>query len=53
MTLEEAIQMLEAEYELAKQKKWIINPLAYALHQVWKRADKKRGRPRKESETNG
>lgn len=53
MSLNEAIQMLEAEYEWAKQQKWIVNPLAYALHEVWKRADKKRGRPRKESENNG
>lgn len=48
MTLNEAVQMLETEYEKAKQQKWINNPLAYALYQVWKKADKKRGRPKNE-----
>ena len=44
MTLEDAIEILKTEYEKAKNQKWIINPLAYALHQVWKKADRKRGR---------
>lgn len=44
MTLNEAIQMLEAEFESAKQKKWIVNPLAYALYEVWKVADNRRRR---------
>lgn len=42
MTIEDAIEMLKAEYEKAKQQTWIINPLAYALYQVWKKADRKR-----------
>ena len=41
MTLEEAIELLKAEYEHAKQQKWISKPLAYALYQVWKEADRK------------
>lgn len=40
MTLERAIELLRFEYSWAEQQKWIRNPLAYALHQVWKVADK-------------
>jgi hypothetical protein len=47
MTLEQAIEMLKSEYERAKKLDFVINPLAYALHQVWKKADRKAGRPRK------
>ncbi len=39
MNLNKAIQMLESEYEMAKQVEWVRNPLAYALYQVWKKAD--------------
>ena len=39
MTLQEAIKLLEEEYERAKGFKHIFNPLAYALYQVWKKAD--------------
>lgn len=39
MTVEDAIEILRTEYEKAKKQKWIINPLAYALYQVWKKAD--------------
>ncbi len=46
MTLEQAIKRLEAEYERAKNLDFVINPLAYALFQVWKEADQKRGRPK-------
>lgn len=46
MTLEQAIGMLKTEYERAMKLDFVINPLAYALHQVWKKADRKRGRPR-------
>lgn len=42
MTLEEAKNLLDEEYERAKRLEYVINPLAYALHQVWKIADKKR-----------
>ena len=46
MTLEQAIEMLKTEYERAIKLDFVINPLAYALYQVWKKADRKRGRPR-------
>lgn len=42
MTVEDAIEILRTEYEKAKKQKWIINPLAYALYQVWKKADKQK-----------
>lgn len=41
MDINKAIQMLEAEYEKAKQLEYVKNPLAYALYRVWKVADKK------------
>lgn len=44
MTLEKAIKMLEEEYERAKKNEWVRNPLAYALYQVWKKADAERSR---------
>lgn len=48
MTLEDAIEMLKTEYEKAEKQDYILNPIAYALYQVWKKADKKRkrGRPK-------
>lgn len=42
MTLEIAIEMLKTEYEKAKKQGYIYNPIAYALYQVWKKADRKR-----------
>jgi hypothetical protein len=42
MTLEEAKALLDKEYERAQRLEYVINPLAYALYQVWKIADKKR-----------
>lgn len=42
ITLKKAIKMLEAEYERAKKLEWVHNPLAYALYQVWKKADERR-----------
>lgn len=39
--LHRAIKMLKAEYEKAKLLKFVYNPLAYALYQVWKVADRK------------
>lgn len=41
MTLEKAIELLKVEYEVAKQLEWVHNPLAFALYQVWKKADGK------------
>lgn len=42
MTINEAKKLLDEEYERAKLLEYVINPLAYALYQVWKIADKKR-----------
>lgn len=42
MTLEKAIKLLEAEYERAKNIPYVQNPLAWALYQVWKKADERR-----------
>lgn len=44
MTLQKAIKLLEAEYERAKQLEYVHNPLAYALYQVWKKADGERNK---------
>ena len=43
MTLKKAIKCLETEYEKAKRLEWVHNPLAYALYQVWKMADRENG----------
>ena len=39
MTLEEAKALLDKEYDRAQRLEYVINPLAYALYQVWKKAD--------------
>lgn len=39
MTLQKAIKMIEERYKKAKKNEWINNPLAYALHDVWKEAE--------------
>ena len=41
--LDKVIELLKIEYEKAEKKKYIKKPLAYALYQVWKMADKKKG----------
>ena len=40
MTLAKAIEMLVKEYERAKHIEYVQKPLAWALFQVWKQADK-------------
>lgn len=42
-TLEDAIDLLKKEYERAKNMEYVKKPLAWALFQVWKKADKQRG----------
>ena len=42
MTIEKAIERLREEYEKAKATAYIFNPLAYALFQVWKEADRRK-----------
>ena len=39
MTIEQAIELLRQKYDEAKNLKYVINPLAWALYQVWKEAD--------------
>lgn len=40
MTLRQAVNMLEKEYDKAQTIDFVRNPLAYALYQVWKEADR-------------
>lgn len=40
MKIEKAIHQLILEYERARKDEHIHNPVAYALYQVWRRADK-------------
>lgn len=49
MTFEEAVLLLQKQYEKAKQLTYVKKPLAWALYQVWKKADKSR-QVRKEEE---
>lgn len=44
MTLEDAIKLLEKEYERAQSMEYVKNPIAWALYQTWKKADKSRFR---------
>lgn len=41
MSIEDAIQLLRDKYEDNKDKKWVHNPVAYTLYEVWKIADSK------------
>ena len=41
MSLEKAIKLLQQEYDRASRLAFIKNPVAYALYQVWKMADKR------------
>lgn len=43
MKLEKAIKMLNTEYERALNLEYVRNPLAWALHRVWKMADERGG----------
>lgn len=40
VTLRQAVNMLEKQHEKAQNLDFVRNPLAYALYQVWKEADK-------------
>ena len=44
MTLEQAVELLKKEYERAKNMEYVQKPLAWALFQVWKIADKRGNR---------
>lgn len=43
MTLAKAVAMLIEKYEKGVQLEYIHNPLAWALYQVWLKADKEGG----------
>ena len=40
--LQDVFRRIEAEYEKGKQLKFVRDPLAWALHRVWRWADEKR-----------
>lgn len=42
MSIDEAIIDLEQFYEEAKNREFIRNPLAWALYQTWKKADREK-----------
>ena len=42
MLIGKAIELLQAEYERAKTLEYVRDPVAWALYQVWKKADERR-----------
>lgn len=40
MKIDTAIKLLQEEYERAKKLEFVRDPVAYALYQVWKKADR-------------
>lgn len=47
MTIDKAKKLLDEEYERAKKLAFVHNPLAYAIYQVWKKADVERSKSEK------
>lgn len=43
MKIETDINKIQKEYERTKNLEFVRNPMAYALYQVWKEADKDGG----------
>lgn len=41
MELDDAIKLLKIHYEAAKNLELVHNPIAYALYQTWRMADRK------------
>lgn len=41
MSIEDAIELLRKKYDENKDKRWVRNPVAYTLYEVWKIADSK------------
>ena len=41
MSVEDAIELIRSKYEDNKAKKWVQNPVAYTLYEVWRIADSK------------
>ena len=46
MDIENAVKLLQVHYDAAKKLEWVHNPVAYALYEVWKMADRKNGKGR-------
>lgn len=42
MQIDKAIELLQEEYERAKTLEFVRDPVAWALYQVWKKADERR-----------
>ena len=49
MTIEKAVDKLIEEWKDARKQEFVNDPVAYALHQVWKEAEEER-RKRMEEE---
>lgn len=41
MSIEDAIDLIRSKYEDNKGKKWVRNPVAYTLYEVWRITDSK------------
>lgn len=41
MSIEDAVKLLREKYAENKEKRWVRNPVAYTLYEVWKIADSK------------
>ena len=41
-TMEKVIELLEQEYEKAKNLEYVRDPLAYALYHTWKKVDERK-----------
>lgn len=50
MTIEKAIEQLRAEYDKAKDKDWIYDPVGYALYKTWRYCDGKKRKIEKAKE---
>lgn len=42
LTIEQAIELIRDKYEENKEYRWVHDPVAYTLYEVWKIADSKR-----------
>ena len=42
MTIEEAIELVRKEYENDQESAYLVNPVAHALYEVWKKADREK-----------
>ena len=48
MELDKIIELVKEKYEYANTQEWIMNPLAYALYQVWREVDSQKYEKKKE-----